>query len=126
MSIKLNIKTAQERWTNVIRIVNAYNEEGNPTGGTVSGIGINITWQEGPIAFDYERGRSLSDPNGAFVEDIILSAIERLTFFQEAAAGKFKCRENAVAITKLEEALMWLQRRHDDRVNRKVQGQHKS
>ena len=32
------------------------------------------------------------------------AAIDRLEYYQ---ASKFKCRENALAITKLEEALHW-------------------
>jgi hypothetical protein len=36
--------------------------------------------------------------------------------------GKFPCRENSIAITKLEEALMWLNKRTADRVKRGVEG----
>jgi hypothetical protein len=35
---------------------------------------------------------------------------------------KFRCRENSLAITKLEEALMWLEKRTADREARKVEG----
>lgn len=45
--------------------------------------------------------------------------IHRLQGFQ---AGPFKCRENAVALTHLEEALMWLQKRTRDRIDRGVEG----
>ena len=36
--------------------------------------------------------------------------------------GKFPCRENAITITKLEEALMWQEKRTKDRIERGVEG----
>lgn len=38
--------------------------------------------------------------------------------------NKFSCRENAIVITKLEEALMWLNKRTEDRKQRGVEGKH--
>lgn len=96
---------------------NRTDENGNPTGGTAIGVGINISWQDGPLG----RGENRQKPNGAFVEGVIEAARQRLTFYQES---KFKCRENALAITKLEEALHWLQHRTMDRELREVEGTH--
>ncbi len=45
--------------------------------------------------------------------------IHRLQSYQ---AGKFKCRENAMVITKLEEAMHWLKHRTKARQNRGVEG----
>ena len=45
--------------------------------------------------------------------------IDRLQSFQ---AGEFNCRENALAITKLEEALHWLNHRTASRQARGVEG----
>lgn len=59
-----------------------------------------IDFQEGPIK---ECGI-----NGVCNEDVICMVVERLECFQDS---KFKCRENAIAITKLEEALLWLRKR---------------
>jgi hypothetical protein len=92
----------------------------NPTGGFVKGVGIDIKWQDGPLGRDAER----KEPNGAFVETVISAAKQRIEFYQEANNGKFKCRENAMAITKLDEALLWLNKRTLDRENRKVEGTH--
>jgi hypothetical protein len=50
---------------------------------------------------------------------VIQAALDRLYFYQ---AGKFKCRENALTITKLEEALHWCQHRTADREERGVEG----
>jgi len=57
--------------------------------------------------------------NGIFMEDIISICINRLENFQNS---DFRCRENAVAITKLEETLMWLRKRTLNRQKRGVQG----
>jgi hypothetical protein len=92
-------------------------ENGNPAGGTTSGTGISITWQNGPLGRDGER----KEPNGAFVEGVIAAALDRLEYYQ---ASKFKCRENALAITKLEEALHWCQHRTAKREERAVEGTH--
>ena len=45
--------------------------------------------------------------------------LDRLRGFQES---EFKCRENALAITKLEEAMHWLHHRTRARVARGVEG----
>lgn len=44
------------------------------------------------------------DANGITNEALIAVVIDRLERFQE---GPYKCRENALTITKLEEALLW-------------------
>lgn len=95
-------------------------EDGNPAGGVTSGAGIYLQWQDGPLG----RLPGRSEPNGAFVEGVIQAAIGRLQFYQKVAGGEFACRENAIAITKLEEALMWLEKRTADREARQVEGTH--
>ena len=101
---------------------NITNEEGFPAGGYVDGVGIDIKWQNGPLGRDEDR----IAPNGAFVEDLIDVVIQRIEFYQTAADGKFRCRENALAITKLEEAGLWLDKRTRDREARKVEGTHQA
>lgn len=91
--------------------------DGNPAGGMTVGTGIVINWQKGPLGRDGER----QEPNGAFVEGVIAAALDRLEYYQ---ASKFKCRENALAITKLEEALHWCQHRTAKREERAVEGTH--
>ena len=73
----------------------------------------DIHFQEGPIK---ECG-----VNGVCNEDLINMVLERLECFQNT---EFKCRENAIAITKLEEALMWLRKRTIAREQRGVEGTH--
>lgn len=91
--------------------------DGNPAGGVTSAVGIDIRWQNGPLG----RGANRQEPNGAFVEGVIQAAIGRLQFYQ---AGKFACRENALVITKLEEALHWCNHRTASREVREVEGTH--
>jgi hypothetical protein len=97
--------------------VNNHDEQGHPAGGTVSGVGLSIQWQNGPLG----RGEDRKAPNGAFVETVIAAALQRIEDYQ---ASKFKCRENALAITKLEEALHWLNARTQAREARQVEGTH--
>jgi hypothetical protein len=92
-------------------------DRGRPAGGSTSGRGISISWQNGPLAVDGER----REPNGAFVEGVIQAAIGRIEFYNST---EFRCRENSLAITKLEEALQWLQHRTADRERRGVEGTH--
>lgn len=70
-----------------------------------------IQFQDGPIK-DY-------GVNGCHNEDLIAIVIDRLQHFQ---GGEWRCRENAIAITKLEETLMWLNKRTQDQINRGVEG----
>ena len=76
---------------------------------------IDIVFQEGTVD---DNG-----VNGAQIEDVIDVLIDRLMGFQK---GKFPCRENALAITKLEEARMWLNERTRKRKEQGVEGEHKS
>lgn len=72
---------------------------------------IRIHFQEGPIG---EYG-----PNGLTQEVLIAICIDRLRGFQ---SGEYACRENALAITKLEEAQHWLFHRTRRRMARGVEG----
>lgn len=77
----------------------------------LEGEGITIVFQNGPIA---ERG-----VNGITQEVLLAIIIDRLQSFQK---GPFACRENALALTKLEEAKLWLFSRTLDRMSRGVEG----
>lgn len=92
---------------------------GNPAGGTTYGQGFAIGWQNGPLAVDGER----KEPNGAFVEDIIEAAIDRLAFYQRS---RFACDFNAQAVKHLQAAVANLQLRTADREDRGVEGTHQA
>ena len=95
--------------------------DGNPAGGYVAGVGFRIDWQDGPLG----RGEDRQEPNGAFVEDVLLACLERMRFYQgesEDGSGRFRCRENALIITKVEEAIHWSNHRTAERERRGVEG----
>lgn len=105
---------------NECRIVNSQDPDGNPTGGYVKGIGLEVNWQDGPLG----RGSERKEPNGAFVETVISAAKQRLEFYQRAHDGKFACPENALAIKNLEEALEVLEGRTRSREAKGIEGTH--
>lgn len=58
--------------------------------------------------------------DGTTNEEVLEMLINRMKYLQD----KFPCRENAIVITKLEESLMWLEKRTSDRKKRNVEGKH--
>lgn len=69
-----------------------------------------------PIAEGSTELKTVSD--GTTNEELIAVLIDRLGFLQ----SKFPCKENACAITKLEEGLACLNKRTADRMKRNVEG----
>ncbi len=51
--------------------------------------------------------------------DLLEIVRDRLKCFQE---GDYRCRENAIALTHIEEALLWMNKRVEDRAERNVLG----
>ena len=74
---------------------------------------VLIQFQNGPIN---EVG-----VNGITHEALLAILIDRMEHFQ---AGPYACRENALALTKLQEAQMWLLERTRGRMVRGVEGTH--
>jgi len=93
---------------------NELDKDHNPSGGYSIGIGFIINWQEGPIK---EFGR-----NGAMIEPIIETIINRLEFFQDS---KFRCEQNENALIHLKMALGYLNERTKEREDREVEGTYK-
>ena len=73
------------------------------------------------LCVQFQKGPRKDSENRRGVLDVDLLEIvrDRLRAFQ---AGEFSCRENACALTHIEEALMWLNRRTEDRAERSVLG----
>lgn len=71
-----------------------------------------------PVSPGASELRTISD--GTTNEEVLRMLIDRMQSLQ----SRFPCRENAIVITKLEEGLMWLEKRTRDRVNRGVEGKH--
>ena len=77
-----------------------------------SGGGVVLVFQEGPR----------NDPHsshGLLDADLLEIVRDRLKCFQD---GEYRCRENACALTHIEEALMWMNKRVEDRAERNVLG----
>ena len=60
--------------------------------------------------------------NGTTNEAVLAVLIDRMRFLNE----KLPSRQGSIAITKLEEALMWLEHRTRERLQRRVEGTNKS
>ena len=69
-----------------------------------------------PVEGTVAELRTVND--GTTNEEVLRVLIDRMNYLQ----GKFPCRENAIVITKLEESLMWLEKRTADRKARNVEG----
>ena len=79
----------------------------------VSLVETTILFQNGPIN---EKGT-----NGITHEVLLAIVVDRLRSFQ---AGPYMCKENACALTHIEEAMHWLQQRTIARMRRGVEGSH--
>lgn len=80
-------------------------------GGQQTEVGL-IQFQQGP------RNEPGSTP-GVIGVAVIAMLVDQLEAFQ---AGPYSSRENALAITKLQEAMFWLRERADNRARRGVLG----
>lgn len=101
---------------------NFVDSDGNPAGGQYYGQGIDIRYQNGPVPLGKR-------PTGAFVEDVIRAAIERLSFYEgteydSISDGRFACQENEMSLFGLRLALWALQQRTAKRVGEGVEGTH--
>ena len=83
-------------------IVNKENEE----------VYSRVSFQNGAI-------KEAVGVNGCHQEDLLAIVRDRLEHFQ---AGDYSCRENALALTKIEEAIHWLNHRTAARDKRGVEG----
>lgn len=72
---------------------------------------FDVKFQDGPVL---EAGA-----NGCSNESLLAIVEDRLKGFQ---SGQFACRENAIALTHLQEAMHWLHHRTRERIQRGVEG----
>lgn len=79
---------------------------------------LNFIWKE-PVEAGSTVLNTVAD--GTTTEEVLEVLINRMNFLQ----NKFPCRENAIVITHLETALMWLEKRTKDRIKREVEGTNK-
>jgi len=99
---------------NHLYLVTGFDTDTNPSYEPVTpDTSVKILFQNGPIG---EAGI-----NGVSQEVLLAIVLDRLKSFQ---AGPYACRENALALTKIEEGLHWLQQRTLARMRRGVEGTH--
>ena len=103
----------------VFHATNVVDEDDNPIGGIVESTGLKVEWQNGPRG--QEGTDELAAPNGAFVEDVLYAAMQRLEFFNKS---KYSDRANSIAITKIQEAMQAMKHRSIERSYRGVEGKH--
>lgn len=106
-----NVYRVAEKW-----VGNAYHEYVIRTNDSEEPIELaRIKFQKGA------RQESGSEV-GVIDSDLLEIVRDRLKLFQE---GEFECTENAMALVHIETAIMWLDRRVEDRIKRDVIGTHK-
>lgn len=81
--------------------------------GIVDGSGIEIVFCKGN-----KDSESNLRQEGVFTETLIQTALQ---YLQSVNVGEMSSRETSTAITKLDEALMWINKRAEDRKLRGVQ-----
>lgn len=84
----------------------------------ISDTGLQIP-REQEIEFQTGPRDNKNSIHGVTDEDLLEIVRDRLQSFQ---SGSLSCRENACALTHIEEALMWLNKRKEDRLSRGVLG----
>lgn len=95
-------------------------------GGASHVYGVHVDLGEYCRVYDVARIQFQKGPRNepgsvpGIVESVLLAIVaDRMRCFQK---GEYACRENALVLTKVEEALHWLRHRVDDRAKRKVLG----
>lgn len=88
-----------------------YKQDEIPTHEDVSALSV-IRFQNGPR-------KDENSIHGVLDTDLLEIVRDRLKGFQ---SGEYATRENAIALTHIEEALLWMNKRVEDRIERKVLG----
>ena len=91
---------------------NAYHRYSISTAQEPSDILVEIQFQNGP------RNQEGST-RGIIDTDLLEIVRDRMIGFSQ---GEYATRENAIALTHIEEALLWLNKRVEDRIERGVMG----
>lgn len=72
-----------------------------------------------PVNFQKGPRKDENSKHGILDTDLLEIVRHRLQCFQQ---GDFATRENAIALTHIEEALLWMNKRVEDRIERNVLG----
>lgn len=113
---KLNTIQKREKLNDVI----ALGEKGN--GGAYHNYSVEIGHDGNyHVSIPFQDGaRNLEGSRSGVLDTDLLEIVRhRLQSFQK---GEFATRENAIALTHIEEALLWMNKRVEDRIERNVLG----
>lgn len=113
----IKLSTIQKREN--LNTVFVVDEKGN--GGANHLYQIDTQSANGIHEVQFQDGaRKLKDSTHGVLDSDLLEIVKhRLESFQK---GPFSSRENALVLTHIEEALMWMNRRVEDRIERNVLG----
>lgn len=113
----MKLSTIQKREN--LNTVFVTDEKGN--GGAHHNYVIDLQDGNKQVPIDFQNGaRKLPDSiHGVLDTDLLEIVRHRLQCFQQ---GEFATRENAIALTHIEEALLWMNKRVEDRIERNVLG----
>lgn len=75
------------------------------------------------VSLKYQHGPIKDGVNGILDEALLAVVADRLGAFSQ---GEFRSRETALAHTKVQEAILWMQERQRERASRGVQGELKA
>ena len=111
------LSTIQKREN--LNTVFVVDEKGN--GGAYHNYEIDFQDGNGTCNIQFQNGaRKLTDSiYGVLDTDLLEIVRHRLQCFQQ---GNFSTRENAIALTHIEETLLWMNKRVEDRIERNVLG----
>jgi len=114
-SLEISVSGDKKSFAHNVYNVSGFNTSTNPdienSVETSEKENLEIIFQSGPIS---ENG-----VNGITMEVLLAIVADRLRSFQQSP---FVCKENACALTHIEEALHWLQQRTLQRIRRGVEG----
>lgn len=98
---------------NALQLLNEYRQNGVADRYEQSINGKNI------LKVKFQTGGSATtERNGVFIEDLLIIAYAKLNEYNKALPS----RENSLALTKIEEAILWLTARKAEREHRGVYG----
>lgn len=93
-------------------------------GGACHEYGVDLPEGGNALIINFQNGPISADGNGVngLTQEVLLAIVaDRLRSFQK---GPYSCKENACALTHIEEAMHWLQQRTLERMRRGVEGTH--
>lgn len=91
------------------------------SGGANHLYAVHLSKSDHPITIQFQNGARTNPDSipGVLDTDLLEIVRDRLKSFQ---SGEFATRENAIALTHIETALLWLNKRVEDRIERGVLG----